>query len=111
MRHTRSIAAAGAIAAVLGGAGTASAATKDVSAGPPLERPPAGVDRDTGVDAFYPRSIAVTTADRVRFTIRGFHNVVFPARGQRPPGLVLADPANPLAGVLDAAGAPFWFNG
>jgi plastocyanin len=111
LRKTCGMVAVGGILAVLAGGGTAAAATKDVSAGPPLERPPAGVDRDTGVNAFYPRSITATTADRVRFTIRGFHNVVFAPRGQQPPGLIAADPANPVAGVLDAAGQPFWFNG
>lgn len=111
MRKTYGMVAVGGLLAVLAGGGTAAAATKDVSAGPPLERPPVGVDRDTGVNAFYPRSVAITTADRVRFTLRGFHNVVFAPRGQRAPTLLMPDPANPVAGVLDAAGAPFWFNG
>jgi plastocyanin len=111
LRKTHGMVAMGGVVALLAGAGTASAATKDVSAGPPVERPPAGIDRDAGVNAFYPRSVAITTADRVRFTIRGFHNIVFPPRGQRAPALLMADPANPVTGALDAAGAPFWFNG
>jgi plastocyanin len=47
----------------------------------------------------------------VQWRINGFHTVTLPRRGNRPPEFVVPDPANPVSGVVDAAGAPFWFNG
>jgi plastocyanin len=92
-------------------ASSASAATFDVAAGPPLQRPPAGVPRDSTVDDFYPRSVTVHPGDRVKFGFFGFHNVVFPAGGQRVPGLIAPDQTSLVSGVVDAANAAFWFNG
>src|SRR3712207_1145584 len=111
MRAVRPAVAAGVVAMTLGLAASAQAATRDVTAGPPVERRPAGVPRDADVNAFFPRAVTVAVGDRVRWSFRGFHNVGFPARGQRPPGLVRLDPSAPVSGAVDAAGVPFWFNG
>ncbi len=92
-------------------ASAAHAATFDIAAGPPLQRPPAGVPSDSTVNDFYPRSVTVHTGDRVKFGFYGFHNVVFPAGGQPVPPLIVADQTALVSGVVDAAGAGFWFNG
>jgi plastocyanin len=89
----------------------ASAATKAVSAGPPLKKPPAGVPKDSDSNRFYPQAIKVHAGDSVKFTIAGFHTINFPKKGAGAPALAAPDPAHPISGVADAAGAPFWFNG
>jgi len=111
MRASRWVGLAGTALAGLALAPAAQAATRDVTAGPPVERPPAGVPRDAEVNDFFPERTTIAQGDRVRFHIRGFHNVVFPAGGQTPPPFLAPDPANPVAGQSDAAGRPFWFNG
>jgi plastocyanin len=111
MRH-------GAFALVLGAAvllvapAVASAATKTVQAGP-FGRAAIQDFRQAQADAnaFFRRTVTIRRGDRVRWRINGFHNIMFPARGDDPPGLVAADPARPVTGVNDAAGRPFWFNG
>ncbi len=102
---------AGAAACALVPAAQARGATVDVSAGPPVERRPAGVPRDAEVNAFFPGTVTIRQGDRVHFHFRGFHNAVFPAGGQPAPGLITTQRDRPIAGVTDAAGAPFWFNG
>jgi plastocyanin len=92
-------------------ASAAHAATFDVAAGPPLQKPPAGVPRDSTVDDFYPRSVTIHPGDRVKFGFFGFHNVVFPAGGQPVPPLIAPDQTALVSGVVDAANAAFWFNG
>ncbi|HMJ36481.1 MAG TPA: hypothetical protein VK501_21435 [Baekduia sp.] len=91
--------------------GAASAATKAVSAGPPLKKPPPGVPKDADVNRFYPQSIKVHAGDSVRFTIAGFHTINFPKKGEGSPPLAAPDATRPISAVNDAAGAPFWFNG
>lgn len=90
----------------------AGAATKTVSAGPPLEKPPAGVPKDSFVNAFFPRSVAVHEGDSLNFKIAGFHAVNFLAAGDAVPGLAIPAPGGLThAGMKDAAGKDFWFNG
>jgi plastocyanin len=91
--------------------GLASAATKSVSAGPLLKKPWAGVPRDADVNRFFPQAIQVHAGDSVKFTIAGFHTINFPKKGEGAPPLAMPDPAHPVSGVTDAAGAPFWFDG
>jgi plastocyanin len=95
----------------LASAGGAAAATKTVVAGPPVAKAPKGVPRDADVNLFYRKTVTIHAGDRVRWRINGFHTVTFPAKGDKPPGLALPDRARPVAGVNDAAGKPFWFNG
>jgi plastocyanin len=112
-RRLRRVAAcaAGALAVAGLGAGGAEAATKTVVAGPPVEQRPAGFPADADTNQFYPRVVTVHAGDRVRWDMRGFHTVMFPAAGGRPAELLAQDPANPVAGAADPAGSPFWFNG
>jgi plastocyanin len=62
-------------------------------------------------NAFFRRSLTIHVGDSVRWQFRGFHTVTIPARAQRAPGLVSVNPAAPVSGINDGAGAPFWFNG
>lgn len=89
----------------------ASAATKDVIAGPPLEKTPAGVPKDGDLNQFFPSAVKVHAGDSVKFSIAGFHLINFPKKGQPAPPLAAPDAKHLATNVLDAAGAPFWFNG
>jgi plastocyanin len=89
----------------------ASAATKSVVAGPPLKKAPAGVPKDSDINAFFPSTVRIHAGDSVKWTIAGFHVVTIPKRGQAPPPLAEPDAGKPATGFNDAAGAPFWFNG
>lgn len=89
---------------------SALAATKTVTAGPPLKAPPKGVPEYADLTAYYPSKVTIAQGDKVRWNFAGFHNVLFPGKAQ-PPVLVLADTSKPLGGFKDAAGKPFWFNG
>jgi plastocyanin len=91
--------------------GVASAATKAVVAGPPLKKTPAGVPKDGEINQFFPAAVKVRAGDSVKFTIAGFHLINFPKKGEAPPPLAAPDAAHPATNVLDAAGAPYWFNG
>lgn len=89
----------------------AQAATKSVTAGPPVAKPPKDFPKDADVNAFYRKTVTVRVGDKVRWTINGLHTVTFAAKGKKYPPFISADPAHPIAGANDAAGAPFWFNG
>lgn|GEM_PF-794507 len=89
----------------------AAAATKDVVAGPPLKKTPAGVPKQGDINQFFPGSVKVHAGDSVKFSIAGFHLINFPKKGDPPPPLAAPDPAHPATGVVDAAGAAYWFNG
>ncbi|HWI73068.1 MAG TPA: hypothetical protein VNT55_14025, partial [Baekduia sp.] len=91
--------------------GVASAASKTVSLGPPLKKAPAGVPKDGEINQFFPAAIKVHAGDSVKFVAAGFHIVNFPKQGEAPPPLATADATHPATNVLDAAGAPYWFNG
>jgi plastocyanin len=80
-----------------------------------MGEPPSSVntfERQFGSDVndFFPHGVKIHVGDRIRFVPTGFHTVNFPARGKAPLPLV-APSGNTIAGVNDAAGAPFWFNG
>ena len=99
-----------AAAALLVPAAAAQAATTDVYAGPP---PAKAKDMPAGglANAFYPRAATVKKGGKVAFKFRGFHNVLFPAKGTTLGPLAAPDPSKPVTGVNDAAGAAMWFNG
>jgi len=87
----------------------AQAAKRTVFMGAPPESQ-RGLQRlKTEVNAFFPSSITVRTGDTVAFAPVGFHTAHFPRGGGRQP--VIAPLGSKVAGVTDAAGAPFWFNG
>ena len=48
---------------------------------------------------------------KVAFKFGGLHNVVFAPKGEAPAPFHAPDPARPVAGVTDATGADFSFNG
>jgi plastocyanin len=89
----------------------AQAATKTVSAGPPLKTTPKGVPADGDGNAFFRKDVTIHAGDRVKWVFSGFHDVVIPAKGDKPPSLAVPDPAHPVSGVNDAGGAAFFFNG
>jgi plastocyanin len=90
----------------------AEAATKTVTAGPPLDQPPAGVPKDADVNQFFPAKISVHAGDSLKFQFAGFHAAHFVKKGGSPPPFAIPDPAGTkTSGVKDAAGADFWFNG
>jgi plastocyanin len=91
--------------------GGASAATKKLSAGPPISKPPPGAPKDADSNAFYRKLVTIHVGDKIRWT-RGFHTITFPRKGQKPPPFISPDASGAkIAGQNDAAGAPFWFNG
>jgi plastocyanin len=91
--------------------GVAAAATKDVIAGKPVKKLPAGVAKDADLNQFFPSSIKVHAGDSVRFTIAGFHAVNFPKRGEAPPPLAAPDTSHPANNSVDSSGTAYWFNG
>jgi len=88
----------------------AAAATLALPAGPPAAKAQ-NLAPDAVGNAFYPRTIKVRQGAKVAFKIGGFHDVVFPAKGHPLPAFHVPDPARPVAGATDAAGAAYWFNG
>jgi plastocyanin len=60
-------------------------------------------------NAFFPNGVTIHAGDSVKFAPTGFHDVNFPKKGGKPTGLLAV--AGTTAGVVDAAGAAFWFNG
>ena len=58
---------------------------------------------------FFPHTVTINIGDSVKFVPTAFHNIDIPARGKQPIALLLTGP--PVAGAVDPAGAPYWFNG
>ena len=87
----------------------ASAATKVVDMGLPTAQQKAFQKQSADVNDFFPHGTTIHVGDSIRFVPTGFHTVDLPARGGKPHGVVV--PAGTTSGVVDAAGAAFWFNG
>lgn len=91
----------------------AQAKTKVVNMGVPpggakqLEK--AGVG-PVDVNDFFPHKQTIHKGDKIKFVPVGFHSVDLPARGEDPIPLI-SPTGDKIAGVNDAAGQPFWFNG
>jgi plastocyanin len=62
------------------------------------------------VNDFFPHGTTIHVGDSVKFVPTGFHNVDIPRKGGSAAALLLPT-GQAVAGSLDAAGAPFWFNG
>ena len=105
----RSKAAFAAAVAVLAIPASASAATKVVLMGPSSSDEKAFNKVGTDVNDFFPHGTTIHVGDKVTFKPTQFHTVDFPAKGGKPLPLVASAGTN--SNVLDAAGAPFWFNG
>jgi plastocyanin len=90
----------------------AQAATKQVYEGLPPTPQKKFIDPKYNTDAidFFPHSATIHAGDSVRFSATAFHNVDIPAKGKKP--VVLLGPTGTsVSGSVDAAGAPYWFNG
>jgi len=110
LSRKRGFAVAAIAATTLVPAAVADGATRSVVAGPAGKVK--GTPKDGDVNAFYRKTVTVHVGDKVKWAFAGFHTVTFPAKGKKPPPFVGPDPAGTkIAGVNDAAGNPFWFNG
>jgi plastocyanin len=107
-KFTRPLAATVALAAVALAPAAAQAATKTQQYG--LSNNPAGTPDLAAFYDFFPRTIKVHVGDTVKYKINGFGVPYFgPKSGIEP--LAAVDLANPVTGLNDPAGNPFWFNG
>jgi plastocyanin len=88
----------------------ADAAEKTVYMGLPRASQQAFQATGSDANAFFPRVATIHVGDTVKFAARGFHTVDLPGRRTRPLPLITPN-GQPVAGAVDAAGAPFWFNG
>jgi len=86
------------------------AAQKDVSLGPPRANQKALQSTGSDVNDFFPHQVRIHVGDTVRFVPNGFHTVDLPGRRTRKLPVITPGSAA-IANVLDAANAPFWFNG
>jgi plastocyanin len=86
----------------------AQAKTKEMYAG----SPPATTKKlgETVANAFFPSKLTVAAGDSVRFIPFGFHNVHLPEKGEGAAPFLVPS-GQKVAGLNDAAGTPFWFNG
>ena len=100
---------AAAVALILPAA--AHAATKTVTMGEPAATAKQFENKyGTDANAFFPSVVTVRAGDKVRFAPTGFHTVDLPPKGGAAVGVAQAT-GTTIAGALDAAGQPFWFNG
>jgi plastocyanin len=64
------------------------------------------------LDQFLPKRLQIHVGDKVTFKSKNFHTATFlgsTPRSQMP--LLMPDPTSHYSGIVDATGAPFWFNG
>jgi plastocyanin len=90
---------------------SAPAATKVVDAGVPLASHRAFWTLGSDANAFFPSRVTIRVGDTVRFRPSGFHTVHLRGRRGRTTVRSLVPSAARVAGAVDAAGQPFWFNG
>jgi len=90
--------------------GAAQAKTKTVNMGIPAKSGKAFQAVGVDVNDFFPHAITINKGDKIRFRPVGFHTFDLPATGGD--ALPLISPTGQkVAGVNDAAGVDFWFNG
>jgi plastocyanin len=90
---------------------SAMAATKTVTMGPgPKAQKTLGDKYFSDPLQYFPSTISIRVGDSVKFVPYGFHTVDIPAKGSSPQTPIAAT-GKKAAGVNDAAGNPFWFNG
>jgi plastocyanin len=95
-------------------AGQAPAANFVVWAGPGfLKAAPPGAPQQGDANLFFPRKVQVHVGDTVTFKSDGFHTATYLGshKGSEFQIFVPAADKSLYAGINDAAGAPFWFNG
>ena len=89
----------------------AHAATKAVFMGlPPGPQGKAIQDKGGDVNDFFPHGITVHVGDKIKFAPVGFHTIDLIPKGGNALSL-FAPVGQKVAGVNDAAGQAFWFNG
>jgi plastocyanin len=88
----------------------AQAAQKSVDMGLPRASQRAFQSSLADVNDFFPHRVTIRAGDTVRFVPTGFHTVNLPARGGGKLPLIIPT-GQKVAGAVDAAGAPFFFNG
>jgi plastocyanin len=108
MRRAASVGAAG---LVLLFPVAAQARTKTVQIGVPAHQQGKFNKLSADVNDFFPHGVTIHVGDKIRFAPTGeFHTVDIPRKGRGP--LPAPVPTKQLvAGLNDAAGHPFWFNG
>ena len=107
----RVAACAGAVGALLLCPVAAQARTKVVDVGLPAASQPTFEKAGSDVNDFFPHGVTIHVGDSVAFRPTGeFHTVDLPGRRQGALPFVLPT-GQPVAGVTDEAGVPFWFNG
>lgn len=98
-----------AVAVALATPAAASAAVKSVNMGTNKAQQKVLQVNGADVNAYFPSNVAVHVGDSVRFVPTSFHSVHFLGKSGKLTPIFFPD--KPVAGVLDAAGAPFFFNG
>ncbi len=88
----------------------AQAATKNVTMGTPPSAQKSFQATGADVNAFFPSNVRIRVGDVVAFRPAGFHTVDLPPAGGSTVPLFVPT-GKKVAGLLDEAGAPFWFNG
>ncbi len=109
-RTTRALLPAIALALAVALPAAAQAAKKSVYMGTPPASLSALQKTGSDVNAFFPSNVRIRTGDSVAFRPAGFHNVDFPSAGAGPVPLFVPT-GKKVTGLLDEAGAPFWFDG
>jgi plastocyanin len=104
----RTVAVASATVALLAPA-AAQAKTKEMYVGPPVATAKK-LGQTTTANAFFPSKLTVNVGDSVSFVPAGFHTINLPKKGDGALPFILPT-GTKAAGVTDAAGAAFWFNG
>jgi plastocyanin len=108
----------GAVRAVAGaahaeGSGTPVKATRFVVWADAPTQPPADLAAsDPWLNQYFPSKLQIHVGDKVTFKSRNFHTATFlgsTPRSKLP--VVTPDTTSHYAGVVDATGTPFWFNG
>jgi plastocyanin len=102
------------VAAALAFAGRAGAANYTVWAGPGfLKAAPAGTPNTADAHLFFPRRLEVRVGDAVTFKSQGFHTATYLGTHKVTEFQVFAPASDQstYAGITDAAGSPFYFNG
>jgi len=90
--------------------GAAQAAVKSVFVGTPPTAQKSFQNYAADVNAYFPSSVTIRRGDNVKFVPVGFHDVHFlGSKGKQTAPFVPT--GKTIAGVNDAAGIPFWFNG
>lgn len=90
---------------------SASAATKVVLMGTPPTKDGKAIGKlGADVNDFFPNGTTIHVGDKVQFTPTGFHNANLPKKGGTAAPLLVST-GQPVTGLNDAAGNPFWFNG